>query len=159
MSDRDLMNVVRSGWPQIVQDEDYVDGANLTAGMLVEETADGFQPHSVAGGTVDLPVVAKDMRGRGYEVDPTKTYEDGDFITFLQVNGGANLTMLLDTDEDLSTAYPGGETRLVSAGNGRLRQFDSGGGDTEDAVVATIQEAADATGEADGLPVAVEVTR
>lgn len=156
---QDLKNVVRSGWEQIVQDEDYVDGANLTPGMLVEETADGFQPHSSAAGVVDLVTVAKDMRGRGYEVDPEVTYEDGDFITFLQCNGGVNLTMILDTDEDLSTAYPGGETRLVSAGNGRVRQFDGAGGDDPDAVVGTIQEAADATGEANGLPVDVEVTR
>lgn len=156
MSTKDLRNVVRFGWEHISQFEDTVDSSTMTAGHLVEETSDGFQEHSTAGGVVDQVIVAKDMRGRGYEVDPTTTYPDNEFITFLECNSGAGLTMLLATDEDLSSAYPGGETRLVSAGDGTLQQFS---GDDPDDVVAVAKEGVDASGASDPQPIDVVVTR
>ncbi len=152
----DLLNVVRYGWDQLEQEEGTLDSATVTPGHLLERTASGWQEHSVDGDVVDRVVVAKDMRGRGFEVDPTETYPDGEFITLVKPGAGVGLTMLLDTGEDLSGAYPDGEVRLVSSGNGTLRQFS---GDDPDDVVAVIEEGADATGLSDPLPVDVEVTR
>lgn len=154
--DRDLLNVVRYGWDQLTIREGYVDGTTMTPGHLVEETSDGYQPHSSDGGAVGQVMVAKDMRGRGYEVDPTVTYPDNEFISFVNANSGVGLTMLLAVGEDLSAAYPGGETRLVSNGDGTLRQFS---GDDPDDVVAEAQEGVDATGASNAQLIDVEVTR
>lgn len=152
----DLRNVVRYGWDQVEQFEDYVDSTTMTAGHLVEETADGYQEHSTDGGIVDQVVLAKDMRGRGYDVDPTVTYADNDLITFLVCNAGVGVTLLLATGEDLSSAVPGGETRLVSNGDGTVRQFNA---DDPDDVIATAEEGVDAVGASDPLLIDAEVTR
>lgn len=140
---RDLRNVVRYGWDQIEQEEDTADGT-LRAGHLVEKTEDGYQPHSSDGGTVNRPVFAKDMRGRGYEVDDE--YEDEEFLTFLIPNAGVGLTGILAAGDDLSTSSNANISEgdeLVSAGDGTLRKED---GDDENAVVAIAEESKDNSG-------------
>lgn len=157
MADKDLLNVVRYGWENLSQEEASTDGGNVVAGHLLEETADGVQPHSSDGGAVNRPLFAKDMRGRGFEVGDT--YPDGEFISTIIPNGGVGLTGILAAGADLATAANAtvdGDTgtRLVSAGDGTLRAFDA---DDPDDVVAIAEESKDNSGAAAGETVFLDI--
>lgn len=143
--------VVNAGWNQIEQVEDVTDGA-VEAGMLLAETANGVAPHATAAGVVHQVLIAKDMRGRGFELGGA--YPSGDLITVLKANGGADLTLLLDAGENVTD-----DTKLVSNGNGYLRAFDSAAGDTETAVVALASEAVDNSAGTEAVGIDVEVAR
>ena len=163
MPGKSLKNVVRYGWDLLSQEEGTVDSGSMTPGHLVEKTATGYQEHSTDAGVLDQVAFAKDMRGRGFEVDPDVTYEDGDLITFVKANSGVGITAMLAAGTDLATAGNAtvdgdAETRLVSAGDGTLRAFDADG---DDAVVAVAKETKDNSGAAAGeaTPLKVEVVR
>lgn len=143
----DLLNVVRTGWEFIAQQETSTSGT-VYAGDLVEESGGNIQAHSTDGGVVDTPTFAKDMRPRGYEVGDE--YDEGEFITFLKCNGAALLTARLADGEDVTE----GETRLVSNGDGTLRAFNA---DDDGAVVAVADEDLNNTSGSPS-PVAIEVT-
>lgn len=148
MSTRDLRNVVRYGWDQLEQEEALVNSTSLVAGHLVEETADGYQPHSTDGGAVQRPMFAKDMRGRGFEVGDA--YDDNEWISYVIPNAGVGLTVILAAGSDLAAAANADISdgdRLVSAGDGTVRAFDA---DDPDDVVAVAEETKDNSGAASG---------
>lgn len=153
----DLLNVVRYGWEQLVQEEGTVDSGSLVAGHLVEKTASGYQPHSTDGGAVGQVRFAKDMRGRGYEAGDS--YPNGEFLTFLNANAGVGITGILAAGADLATAADAtvdgdAETELVSAGDGTLRARN---GDSQEAVVAVAKETKDNSGAAAGETELVDI--
>jgi len=160
MSTRDLRNVVRYGWDQLELEEALVDSTTMTPGHLVEETSDGYQEHSTDGGVVQRPMFAKDMRGRGFEVDPNDSdmvYADDDWIEFVIPNAGVGLTAILASGPDLNTSSNANISdgdRLVSAGDGTLRAFD---GDDPDDVVAVAEEAKDNSGANAGVQALLDV--
>lgn len=143
----DLLNVVRGGWDFIARQESSTSGV-VYAGDLVEESGGNIQAHSTDGGNVDTPTFAKDMRGRGVEAGDE--YPAGEFISYLKCNGAAILMARLADGETVTE----GETRLVSAGDGTLRAFNS---DDEGAVVAVADEDLNNTSGSPSL-VAIEVT-
>lgn len=155
MSTRDLRNVVRYGWDDLSQEEDKVDSTSLVAGHLVEETSDGYQPHSTDGGVVTTPTFAKDMRGRGYEAGDS--YPDNEWISFIKANAGVGITAILAAGADLNTSSNANISdgdRLVSAGDGTLRGFD---GDDPDDVVGVAEESKDNSGASAGNTVLLDI--
>lgn len=132
--------------------------ADVRAGHLVEEVADGVQPHGTAGGTVQNVLVAIDARGRGFEVGDTYTTDpDGtvgnENVPYINANAGVELTVLLAAGENVAEG-----DLLASDGAGGFRAYDSAN-DADDAVVAKASEALDNSGGAEAVAVDVEVTR
>lgn len=155
----DSNRVVRYGWEQLTQEEGTLSEA-LSAGDLVEAGgSDDFQAHSTDGGVVERVLVAMDERGRGFEAGDD--YESGEFITVAVCNSGVGLHMNLASGDDLGTAANANISegdRLVSAGDGTVRAFDT---DDPDDVVAHAEESIDNSsgGAGNDTPLAVEVTR
>lgn len=157
----DLPKVVAYGRDKLAQHEAPA-AADTQAGHLVEEVADGVQPHSNDYSAVDNVFVALDARGRGYDVgdvystDPDGTVENEN-VPYANCNAGVGLTMLLAAGETVADG-----DRLVSAGDGTLRLIDQDGtapDDPDTAVVAIAREALDNAGGTDAVALAVEVTR
>ena len=130
--------------------------AELDAGMVVEETAGGVQPHSSDGTAVARVLVAKDDRALGMTVGDT--YGAGENVKYLACSGGG-VHLLLAPGESV-----GEFDRLVSAGTGAVRAIDQDGtapDDPDGAMVASVAEGetVDNIGGTDPVPVAVEVAQ
>ena len=155
----DSNRVVRYGWENCSQEEGTLSEA-LSAGDLLEEGgSDDFQAHSTDGDVVERVMVAMDERGRGFTSGDG--YEAGEFITAVVCNSGVGLHFNLAAGADLATAANADISegdRLVSAGDGTVRAFDT---DDPDDVVAHAEEAVDNSGASagDDTPLAAEVTR
>lgn len=155
----DSNRVVRYGWENLSEEEGTLSEA-LSAGDLLElGGSDDFQAHSTDGGVLDRVLVAKDMRGRGFTAGDD--YESGEFISGIVANSGVGLHLNLAAGADLGTAADANITagdRLVSAGNGTVRGFNT---DDADDVVALAEEDIDNSGASagDDTPLAAEVIR
>lgn len=113
--------------------------AAITPGELVEEVADGVQPHATAA-EADAPALfAREHPETGRRIDDD--YPAGDMAKYIRPTPGSRVRARLAA----GNTYTGGDTRLVSAGDGTLRPLDTAGGDTEAAVVAEMYEDADTT--------------
>lgn len=157
----DSTKVVRYGWDDLSIEERTADSA-IDAGDLVERTATGVQSHSTDGGHLDQVLVAQDDRAMGYEAGDT--LPSGDLIRMLVANSGVGLHLNLAAGSDLADSTEANISegdRLVSAGDGTVRQFDDVDGDVDTDVVAIAEEAVDNSGAAAGedTPLAVEVVR
>jgi hypothetical protein len=113
--------------------------AATKAAHLIERTSSGIQPLSTDGAVLESVLVAEDARGRGYTAGDE--YSADETVPYLECNSGDLVTLLLATGENVT----GGEgssspTQLVSDNAGGVRAFDSGGGDTEDMIVAVADE-------------------
>ena len=111
----------------------------LNAADLVERTASGLQSQSTDGEVLETVLVAEDARGRGYVAGDE--YAADELVPYLECNSGDLVTLRLADGESVT----GGEkaaspTQLVADGTGGVRAFNSGGGDTEDMVVAVADE-------------------
>ena len=147
---------------QYVQHEAEADGA-IDVGMLLERTATGVAPHSTDGGELDQALVAINDRDRGMKVGDS--YASGDNVKYISANAGVGLHLVLAAGADLATAGQATITedeRLVSAGDGTVRAFDTGTSpDADGATVARAEEARDNSGAAAGetYDLAAEVSR
>jgi len=126
----DSNKVVRYGRNEFVQHEEAADGA-VTAGFLLERTANGVAAHSTAAGDINTPLVAKDLRQAGFTLGDE--YSDGVDVPYLACSGGG-AHLMLATANDVAAG-----DRLVSAGDGSVRAYDSAN-DAAAAVVATADE-------------------
>lgn len=130
------------------QDEATADGAALTPGYLVEETANGVQPHSTAAGQNAEPMFVREHSETGMGIDD-------------DIPAGSNAKYIMPTEGSRVRArVAAGETvakgdELVSNGDGTLRVLDTAGGDDPGAVVATAYEAGGLAGEVDLVQVRV----
>lgn len=124
--------------------------AALEPGHLLEKDGNGdLKPHSTDAGAEGVrPLFA------GLPFDPSlekgETVPSGERVRGYYVVPGVGVDALLAVGETVDPTTP-----LVSAGDGTLRAFDSGGGDDPDAIVAYPEESADSTGE--GSPIRVEI--
>lgn len=147
----DLLNVVRYGWENLSTEEGATGNGSVNAGHLLETNGDGdFIPHGTDGGDVNRLLIAKDMRGRGYEV--LDNYPSAEWIEAVVPNAGVGVTLELAAGSDLATAANATITEgdlLVSAGDGTVRLYDAAN-DDENAVVAAAEEANDNSGAAAG---------
>ena len=136
--------------------------ADVRAGHLIEEVADGVQPHATDGGVLDRVLFAIDARGRGMEVGDTYSTDpdgtvDNESVKYIVANAGVELTVLLGA----GVAVTEGD-RLVSAGDGTLRLYEADGtapDDVVDDVVAIASEDLDNAAGTEAVAVDVEVTR
>lgn len=151
----DPLGVVRYGRDQMTQYEHQMDSASadIEPGMLIERVNDAgevkVQPHSTAAATGAQRFVAVEARGRGMQA--TDNPDDGDALTAYST-GGDNYVRYVKAGEGsgLNVRLAGGEnvtatTRLVSAGDGTLRAYDSAN-DDGDAVVFETEESLDNSG-------------
>lgn len=120
------------------QDEAEADAA-ITPGELVEETATGVQPHATAAEDNPQSLFAREMPEVGKGIDDD--YPTGDNVKYIRASPGMRVRARLAA----GNTYSGGETELVSAGDGTLRPLDTAGGDVRGAVVAVAYEDADTT--------------
>lgn len=112
--------------------------AEVTPGELVEEVANGIQPHSTAAGA-SAAFFAREHPETGRRIDDP--YPVDDYGKYIRPTPGSRVRARLAA----GNTYTGGETDLVSAGDGTLRPLDTAGGDDAGNVVATAYEDADTT--------------
>lgn len=112
--------------------------AAITPGYLVEETADGVAPHGTAAGAA-AGFYAREHPETGRRIDDD--YPAGDQVKYIRPTPGSRVRARLAA----GNTYTGGDTDLVSAGDGTLRPLDEAGGDDPSNVVATVYEDADTT--------------
>lgn len=153
----DSNQVVRHSRRLMTQFEQPV-AADTQAGMLVEETANGIQPHSTAGVGVARIMVAKDDRTIGMTLGDTYDGTNSVNAKYLVCSGGG-VHLLLAAGESVTE-----HDRLVSAGDGTVRLIDQDGtapDDPDSAMVASVAEGetVDNTGGTEPAPVAVEVAQ
>lgn len=129
-------------------DEDGEAGGAVTPGHLVELDSNGeYVAHSTAGDAAEPVRFARKAGEIGDEI--TDAYADGDWIKVANCLPTVEVYAHLASGENV--AYG---AKLVSNGNGELRELDTGGGDT-DAAIAIAREAVDATGGAERITVEV----
>ena len=157
MSDTNKIIVGGNTQYAVVDDDGEVaSGETVTPGDFVEKNneddPDEFQNQSTdAEGAAPLYVAVKDYVGGGIDSDSTASYADsdgdydeGEHINVRQLGPGVRVNARLAT----GTNYTFG-TKLVLDGNGQLRSLDTGGGDSEAAVVAVVREDNDLSGASD----------
>lgn len=128
--------VVAAG--EYTQDEAEADAA-ITPGHLVEETATGVAAHATAA-EVGAPVLfAREHQETGMGIDDD--IPAGSNAKYIRPTPGSRVRARLAA----ANTYTGGDTELVSAGDGTLRPLDTAGGDTRGAIVAVAYEDADTT--------------
>lgn len=111
--------------------------AAITPGYLVEETADGVAPHGTDAGA-SAGYFAREHPETGRRIDDD--YPAGDQVKYIRPTPGSRVRARLAA----GNTYTGGETDLVSAGDGTLRPA-AGDGTESDAIVATVYDDADTT--------------
>lgn len=90
----------------------------VQAGMLVEETANGIQPHSTAGVRPERVLIALDLPGRGYAHGDT--FPEGETVEYAELAGG-QVRGLLATGQTVALT-----DNLTSAGDGTVRLANAG---------------------------------
>lgn len=122
----DYNGVVVSGRHLMTQHEAPTVGT-VQAGMVLEETPNGVQPHSTDGVRPDRLLVATAQRGYVHG----DAYPEGETIRYMELAGG-KVQGLLAAGESVSLS-----DGLVSAGDGTLRLYDetatAEGGDADTA--------------------------
>lgn len=123
---------------EYTQDEAEADAA-ITPGHMVNETGTGVAVHGTAAEANPQVLFAREFSevGRGIDDD----YAAGDNAKYIRPYTGARVRARLAS----GNTYTGGDTELVSAGDGTLRPLDTAGGDPRTAVVAVAYEDADTT--------------
>lgn len=158
-----VLKTIRYGRERFNQHEEVAVAA-VDAGMLIERTTSGVQPHSTTHERVSNPGFAVERRSRGMEFGDT--YAVDNIVKYVTGTGGLNA--LLAPGETVSHG-----DELVSAGNGTLQLIDQDGTSPDDVdagVVATVdmREAAinegesatiDNSGGSDPVPVPIEVVQ
>lgn len=142
----DSNKVVRYGRNEFVQHEETADGSAVDTGMLLEETANGVQPHSTADGAPSKVLVALDARERGMELGDQ--YPAGSLVKYVKVSGGG-AHMPLAAGE---TVADGDD--LTSNGDGALAAMNGDG--TSTATGITADEDLDNSGASEAAYVAVD---
>lgn len=145
----DSQKIVRYGREEMVQHEEFTDGSDIATGELLEETANGVAPHATAAESGARTLVAVDARDRGMEMGDT--YVADELVRYMDASGGG-VHLRLVTGESVSKGDD-----LVSAGDGSVRNIDTAGGDTADAIVASADEAVDNSGGSAPAYVAVDI--
>lgn len=113
-----------------VYDEDDLDAA-AQAGMWVEQTATGVTPHAEAaevGHPLRLITRAFDPN-----VDLTDSIDSGERVQIAYPQKGNRVNVLIDENQDIAAFE-----KLVSSGDGRFRELDTGGGDDASAAVLEV---------------------
>lgn len=161
-SDKTL-NTIRYGRDRFNQHEEIATAA-VDAGMLIERTTSGVQPHSTVNARVSNPAFAVERRSGGMEFGDTYAVD----YPVKYVTGTGGLNALLAAGETVSHG-----DELASAGDGTLRLIDQDGTSPDDpdsgvvAIVdmgeAAINDSASATidnsGGSSAVPVPIEVVQ
>lgn len=131
----EIFRTIRHSRQKISQHEELA-AAAVDAGMLVERTASGVQPHS--GGEAHPVAFAKERRSGGMEYGDTFATDRP--VMFCVAAAGAGFNGHLATGETVNHG-----DALVSAGDGTLRLIDTAGGDTQTMVLGTVDMKEEAT--------------
>lgn len=123
-----VLRTVRHSRQKLSQHEETATAA-VDAGMVVERTPSGVQPHS--GGEAHPVAFAKERRSGGMEYGDS--YESGKPVVFCVASAGAAFHGHLATGETVSHG-----DAIVSAGDGTVRLIDTAGGDTQTQVLGTV---------------------
>lgn len=91
----------------------------LTPGMLIKEASGKVTPHSAAGGTPELFLVAEEDELQGREI--TTAYSAGERVFYSAPLPGDKIMVLLADGESVAV-----DDNLESAGNGLFRKVTTG---------------------------------
>lgn len=138
-------------------DYDYAETAEaLDVGDLVEVSGGQLQAHSTAAEQRTQPKFCIESRENGMVADDpdneTDNYDSGLLGKYITCDGGEGILANLAAGENVAE-----DDRLVSDGAGKLRAFDSAGGDDPNSVVAQAEEAVDNSGGSTFAKIRVEV--